>query len=149
MEIDILELPLRGRNLRRLSYDFPTGEMGLFAFAGARGSDPEAGEGLAEVLQEGFRIVDIRVAPDTARRGNGFDFVQLEFVGEFFHSFGLAGAPGPTKAFTREMLTIRLMAPKNCPLCFTNCCYSRTTCSISSFGDIGINDAKPHLSHPR
>jgi len=47
----------------------------------------EAGESLAEVLHEGFRIVDILRNREAAWRSDGCNLIELELAGDGFHHF--------------------------------------------------------------
>ncbi len=56
------------------------------------GTGAESREGLAQVLQKGFGVVNVRINPGLTIRGDGLDFVQFELARDFFDGFRLDGA---------------------------------------------------------
>jgi hypothetical protein len=51
--------------------------------------ETEAGECFAQILDEGFRVINVGIDPGAANRSDGFDFVKLEFAGDLFDNLEL------------------------------------------------------------
>src|SRR5580704_2199536 len=75
--------------MRVVGKDCVKWKLTLLAIAGGSGTYAEAGERFTQVLQERFGIVDVGIDFGAANGGDGLDFVQLKFTGNFFDNFGL------------------------------------------------------------
>jgi len=63
----------------------------LFSFPSRRahvGTHPKLRQRLAKILNEGFRIIDIRIDSRTSGRCSRFDLIELKFMCDIFDDFG-------------------------------------------------------------
>ena len=79
---------------------------GSFSLARADGGvKTEAREGLTQILNEGFRIINVGIDSGATSWSDGFDFVKLEFARDLFDDLGLNRALLFDKPIYESVLT--------------------------------------------